>query len=41
MTANAIEVYVHRLRRKLEGAGIRIVTTRGLGYCIEKAEPEE
>jgi two-component system OmpR family response regulator len=41
VTANAIEVYVHRLRRKLEGAGIRIVTTRGLGYCIEKAEPEE
>ena len=24
VTANAIEVYVHRLRRKLEGAGVRI-----------------
>jgi two-component system OmpR family response regulator len=38
VTANAIEVYVHRLRRKLEGAGVRIITTRGLGYCIE-ADP--
>jgi two-component system OmpR family response regulator len=35
VTANAIEVYVHRLRRKLEGAGVRITTTRGLGYCLE------
>ena len=34
---NAIEVYVHRLRRKLESSGIRIATVRGLGYCLEKA----
>jgi two-component system OmpR family response regulator len=33
---NAIEVYVHRLRKKLEPAGIRIVTVRGLGYCLER-----
>ncbi|MES2933791.1 MAG: response regulator transcription factor [Pseudomonadota bacterium] len=33
---NAIEVYVHRLRKKLELGGIRIVTVRGLGYCLEK-----
>ncbi|MFC5431485.1 response regulator [Paraburkholderia denitrificans] len=34
---NAIEVYVHRLRKKLEaGGGVRIVTVRGLGYCLEK-----
>jgi two-component system OmpR family response regulator len=33
---NAIEVYVHRLRRKLEAGGIRIVTVRGLGYCLER-----
>jgi two-component system OmpR family response regulator len=33
---NAIEVYMHRLRRKLEGAGIRIATVRGLGYCLER-----
>ncbi len=34
---NAIEVYVHRLRKKLEPGGTRIVTVRGLGYCLEKA----
>jgi two-component system OmpR family response regulator len=38
---NAIEVYVHRLRRKLEPGGIRIVTVRGLGYCLERATPPE
>jgi len=34
--ANAIEVYVHRLRRKLEPAGVAIRTIRGLGYLLEK-----
>ena len=33
---NAIEVYVHRLRKKIEVGGIRIATVRGLGYCLEK-----
>jgi two-component system OmpR family response regulator len=33
---NAIEVYVHRLRKKIEGGGIRIATVRGLGYCLQK-----
>lgn len=33
---NAIEVYVHRLRKKLEGSGISIRTIRGLGYLLEK-----
>ncbi|MGH6612164.1 MAG: winged helix-turn-helix domain-containing protein, partial [Burkholderiaceae bacterium] len=33
---NAIEVYVHRLRRKIELGGIRIVTVRGLGYYLER-----
>ena len=33
---NAIEVYMHRLRRKLEGGGVRIATVRGLGYCLER-----
>jgi len=33
---NAIEVYVHRLRKKLEPGGVRIVTVRGLGYSLEK-----
>ncbi len=35
--ANAIEVYVHRMRKKLEPAGIRIRTIRGLGYLLDKA----
>ena len=35
--ANAIEVYVHRLRRKLEPAGVAIRTIRVLGYLLEKA----
>jgi len=33
---NAIEVYVHRLRKKLE-PGASIATVRGLGYCLEKS----
>ena len=33
---NAIEVYVHRLRKKIEIGGLRIATVRGLGYCLEK-----
>jgi two-component system OmpR family response regulator/two-component system response regulator TctD len=37
VSTNAIEVYVHRLRKKLESAGVRIATVRGLGYCLEKA----
>ncbi|RCS57013.1 response regulator [Parvibium lacunae] len=31
----AIEVYVHRLRKKLQGAGVEIVTLRGLGYLLQ------
>ena len=36
VSTNAIEVYVHRLRKKLESGGVRIATVRGLGYCLEK-----
>jgi two-component system, OmpR family, response regulator len=36
VSTNAIEVYMHRLRKKLEGSEIKIVTVRGLGYCLEK-----
>lgn len=32
---SSLEVYVHRLRRKLEGAGVGIRTVRGLGYLLE------
>ena len=34
---NALEVYIHRLRRKLEGSGLSIRTVRGLGYLLEDA----
>jgi two-component system OmpR family response regulator len=37
---NAIEVYVHRLRKKIESGGVRIITVRGLGYCLEKPAEE-
>jgi len=37
---NAIEVYVHRLRKKIEPGGVRIVTVRGLGYCLERTGGE-
>ncbi|WP_265257919.1 winged helix-turn-helix domain-containing protein [Verminephrobacter aporrectodeae] len=33
---NAIEVYIHRLRKKIERGSIHIATVRGLGYCLEK-----
>jgi two-component system, OmpR family, response regulator len=35
LTPNAIEVYVSRLRTKLEPAGIRIRPVRGFGYMLE------
>ena len=36
---NSIEVYIHRLRRKLEDAGLAIRTVRGLGYLMEATAP--
>ncbi len=35
VTENAIEVYVGRLRKKLDGVGVRIETVRGLGYRMD------
>ncbi len=35
LSPNAIEVYVSRLRAKLERAGVRIRTVRGFGYMLE------
>ena len=32
---NAVEVYIHRLRRKLEPGNAAIRTVRGLGYLLE------
>lgn len=38
ITPNAIEVYVSRLRAKLEPAGIRLRAVRGFGYRLECAD---
>jgi two-component system response regulator TctD len=35
---DAIEIYIHRLRKKLEGSAVRIVTFRGLGYLLESQD---
>lgn len=37
---NAIEVYIHRLRKKIEQGPVRIATVRGLGYCLERIAGE-
>jgi two-component system OmpR family response regulator len=36
---SSIEVYIHRLRRKLEQSGLAIRTVRGLGYLLEAGAP--
>lgn len=33
--SNALEVYIHRLRRKLVDSGLNIRNVRGLGYMLE------
>ena len=40
--SNAVEVYVHRLRKQLAEAGADVVvhTIRGIGYLIAAADPE-
>ncbi len=35
---NAVEVYIYRLRKKLEGGDVSIRTVRGLGYMIEPTD---
>lgn len=35
-SSNAVEVFIYRLRKKLEPAGVSIRTIRGMGYLIEK-----
>ncbi len=37
--SNALEVYVHRLRRKLQDSGLSIRNVRGLGYLLEADAP--
>jgi two-component system, OmpR family, response regulator len=35
VSQNAIEVYVHRLRKKLSGAGVTVRTSYGRGYLLD------
>lgn len=39
ITLNAVEVYIYRLRKKLEPFGLKFRTLRGLGYLLE-IDPE-
>ena len=41
LSPNAIEVYVSRLRSKLERAGVKIRTVRGFGYMLEEFKAEK
>lgn len=36
ITANAVEIYVSRLRSKVQGCGIEIRTIRGIGYRLDE-----
>jgi len=36
VSPNALEVYIGRLRRKLEKSGLEILTVRGLGYLLRQ-----
>ena len=36
-SSNTVEVFIHRLRRKLEATGMDIRTVRGMGYLIDNA----
>lgn len=37
-SSNAIEIHIHRLRKKVEGSGVGIGTLRGLGYALRKLD---
>ncbi|MGS5088077.1 response regulator [Hydrogenophaga sp. A37] len=38
LSNEALEIYVHRLRRRLDGSGAKIETLRGLGYVLVAAD---
>ena len=40
VSPESIELYIHRLRKKLQQSNVRITTLRGLGYLLE-CEPHE
>ena len=38
---DAVEIYISRLRKKLDGSSAAIVTLRGLGYLLRKKEDDQ
>jgi DNA-binding response OmpR family regulator len=36
ISANAVEIYISRLRQKLQGCGVEIRTIRGIGYRLDE-----
>jgi len=40
VSVDAIEIYIHRLRRKLERSLATIVTLRGFGYLLREVPPD-
>lgn len=40
VSPDAIEQVLHRLRRKLAGGDVQVVTVRGLGYMLESTAPQ-
>jgi two-component system response regulator TctD len=40
VSPDAIEIYVHRLRKKLENSLATIVTLRGFGYLLREVSPD-
>ena len=41
INVEAIEVIVHRLRKKLQHSDVQITTLRGIGYCLEQMHDDE
>jgi DNA-binding response OmpR family regulator len=39
ITANAVEIYVSRLRQKVQQCGVEIRTIRGIGYRLDELDP--
>lgn len=39
-SADAIDIYIHRLRKHLTGSSAQIMTLRGLGYVLRQKDPE-
>ncbi|MDO1787516.1 winged helix-turn-helix domain-containing protein, partial [Escherichia coli] len=35
VSPESIDLYIHRLRKKLRGSGVRVTSLRGPGYVLE------